>query len=266
MNALKPLAQTMEAGIPLAQQAGELTKTVITSGMDALKRKYESIVESIKGSKAEQVSQQQTLTSQELGRRGLTPGSGLWGSSINRAVSPVERYWGQQESETGNTYLTESTGLQNELAGVPLNVSQQEQAIRQKIAELYASGNTDAANTALEIWKQNQANSQIEAQQKIEAAQSALKAPATAGDYYWDAASGSWKSISGSGTGGGGGYGTGSNTYTATSERPVEDLTAAGQGLVAPTPNLGLGPTTDQIVASKYALQPTWFQKLMTGK
>jgi len=172
-EANKPVVSALESTIPTIgtkyAQTGEFLNKQVTN----LEDRYSKLLDSIKGIQASDVQRTETNTSAELGRRGISAESGLFGKTVNEAILPVNRAYAGQIGELGSTRQSALDTLLSQIAGLPTQQTQEEQAVRTAIAQLQAGGNTNAITSALEIWKQGRA--EAEAQKSREATEALAK-------------------------------------------------------------------------------------------
>jgi len=270
-EANKPIIENLQQQLPLVGQQIQQTQKTLETGQQKLEATYKNLVDSITGNQQQETQSAQTATSTELGRRGVSSMGGLYDQTINKAVSPITRYYTNQLQGAGNTFMSENQDIQNQIAGLPLQQTQQELQIRQLMAQAQAGGNTTAIQNALALWQNQQAQSQAAEAAKIKAANDLLLAqsqnnPMVVGEnsYVYDPATGTFKSpnqASGLGTGTGGGAG-GDDGFTPESPTGAPATTLSNSRTV-----LGLTSPNETIQNQYNPLLPNWVNSLYyTGK
>lgn len=163
-----PAVKSLEESIPLVGQQTAQTSAQLKSSQTTLESRYNTLLDQIKGNQAKEETRTGTETSRELGRRGISSQSGLWDQTINKALSPISQYYTNQIASTGNTFQDALMSIFNQQNALPLQQAQEENKIKQAIASLMAGGNSSAITTALDMWKQQQANQQSEANRALQ--------------------------------------------------------------------------------------------------
>jgi len=155
-EANKPVVSALESTIPAIGQKYAQTGQYLQKQVGNLDTRYKSLLDSIKGLQQNDVQAVTTNTSQELGRRGISAESGLFGQTVNQAVQPVNRGYAGQISELGASQQSALDSLLNQISGLPTAQTQEEQAVRTAIAQLQAGGNTSAITNALQLYQNQQ--------------------------------------------------------------------------------------------------------------
>ena len=174
-EANQPAISSLQASIPTIGQRFAQTGEYLKGKYTDLKSYYDGLLASITG-KGQQAEQDvTTATSQELGRRGISAESGLFGQTVNKAVQPVRQAFAGDINQMGFTSKSALGDLLNQISGLPTAQTEEEQKVQQAIAQLQAGGNVNAITTALDMWKQNKANEATASQNAVTNAQNWAK-------------------------------------------------------------------------------------------
>lgn len=157
-EANKPAIEALQATIPTIGQRFAQTGQYLQKQVGNLESRYKNLLSSITGEKESAIQAQTTSTSQELGRRGISAQSGLFGETVNKAVLPVQRAFAGSISELGSTQQSALDQIMNQIAQLPISQTEQEQAVQQAIAQLQAGGNASAISSALSLYQQQKQN------------------------------------------------------------------------------------------------------------
>ncbi len=156
-EANKPAISALESTIPTIGTKFAQTGQYLQKQVGNLEERYKTLLDSITGVKETAVQDVTTNTSQELGRRGISAESGLFGQTINKATLPVQRAFAGSVGELGATRQSALDTLLNQISGLPTQQTEAEQAVRTAIAQLQTGGNTNAIQGALQLTQQQQA-------------------------------------------------------------------------------------------------------------
>jgi hypothetical protein len=162
-----PVVASLQASIPEQQAKTAQTGQYLQSKVGNLDDRYKNLLADIKGNQADEMGRTETNTSQELGRRGISAESGLFGQTMNKALSPVERYYTGQlnTAKTGNEDALAT--LMNLIQGNTQSGIESTRAVQNAIAQLQAGGNQSGITSALSLFNTQQ--SQAEAQRTRDA-------------------------------------------------------------------------------------------------
>jgi len=142
----------LQSAIQANQQAIQPAVQSLQASVSPLQDRYKALLESIKGNQQTATNRQTLATSNEMGRRGILPSSGLYEQQLTDALQPVtSEYAG----------LTASTGLQQE---------KDLSAIQNAITQLQSGASSQAIPQALQIL-----NMQLQSQQNQQAQEQANK-------------------------------------------------------------------------------------------
>lgn len=163
-EANKPVIESLQAQIPTIGAKFKQTGEYLGKQVSNLEDRYKGLLDSITGARERSVQAVQTNVSNELGRRGISAESGMFGQTINRATQPVEQAFAGDVSNLGATRQSALDTLLNQISGLPIEQTQAEQQLQQAIAQLQAGGNSSAITNALTMYQNQQA--QLEAQKR----------------------------------------------------------------------------------------------------
>jgi hypothetical protein len=170
-----PVVASLQASIPeqqakYAQQGQYLQKQV-----GNLDERYKTLLTSITGARDTAVQNVTTNTSQELGRRGISAESGLFGQTVNKATQPVQQAFAGDVSNLGNSQQSALDSLMNLIQGNTQSGIESTRAVQNAIAQLQAGGNQSGITSALDIWKQNQAATDAQKNRDLQEKLAAVK-------------------------------------------------------------------------------------------
>ena len=138
----------LQSAIQANQQAIQPAVQSLQASVSPLQDRYKALLESIKGNQQTATNRQTVATSNEMGRRGILPSSGLYDQQLTDALQPVtSEYAG----------LTASTGLQQE---------KDLQAIQNTITQLQSGASSDAIPQAISLLQTQLQNQQTQLQNK----------------------------------------------------------------------------------------------------
>lgn len=116
-------------------QANQPVVDTLKGEQSSIDKRYEDLLTKIKGNQTEAVNKQTIATNTELGNRGIGPDSGLYQTTLNNAVQPVNQTYQDQT----NSAVDAQTQSRNDLAlriaqaqtGDPLQAIQLAQSLTQ---------------------------------------------------------------------------------------------------------------------------------------
>jgi hypothetical protein len=150
LNSNQPTATPVDyAQIAQEQQRiqQEAVKPVVAS-LEAqkapLQARYDNLIKQLQGKETQEVGAQQTALSQEYGKRGIPLSSGAFSQDLmGKTQAITQNYAGLQ----GEAVASEQADLAN---------------LATTIAQAQASGNTQAAQNAMTLWQQTQAQKEAD--------------------------------------------------------------------------------------------------------
>lgn len=154
-EANKPAIESLKASIPEIGSKYAQTKSSLESQSKSLEDRYASLISSIKGQGEQDVNKQTLITSNEMGKRGLTGDSTLTQQEIQNATSPVRQKYASLEKDTGLAREDAIKGLQDAIAALVPQQTADERAIQNAIAQLQSGAASSGVSTGLNLYSQN---------------------------------------------------------------------------------------------------------------
>ena len=166
-EANQPAVASLQASIPETQQKFATERTRLEGEKAPLEQKYQALIADIKGTQAEEEQRTGITTAQELGRRGISAESGLYGQTVNKALAPVSRFYTGQATQAGLGQMEYMRGLQNLISGLTPQEVESQRQIQNAIASLQSGGAQNAIQQALGIYNAQQAAQQNAAEMAL---------------------------------------------------------------------------------------------------
>jgi len=170
-----PAVQSLQASIPEIQNKYAQQGEYLQKQVGNLDERYKKLLDSIKGLQQSDVQATTTNTSNELGRRGISAESGLFGKTVNEAVLPVNSAYATQIGELGSAQQSALDTLLNQISGNTQNQTAETRAVQNAIAQLQAGGNQNAITSALQLYQNQQSVAQQEADRALQEKLAAVK-------------------------------------------------------------------------------------------
>ena len=170
-----PAVQSLQSQIPTIQQSFQQQGNYLKSQVDPLNKRYENLISSIKGQGQEEINRTSTATSSELGRRGISSESGLYGQTVNQALNPINQRIAGNLSNVGTEQEQAIAALQNQIAQNPIQQTQAEQQVLAAIAQLQSGGASQGIQNALTQYGQQQQAQQQSAALALQKQQSDIE-------------------------------------------------------------------------------------------
>ena len=179
-----PIVASLQASIPeqqakYAQQGQYLQKQV-----GSLDERYKTLLTSITGARDTAVQNVTTNTSQELGRRGISAESGLFGQTVNKATQPVQQAFAGDVSNLGNSQQSALDSLMNLIQGNTQSGIESDRAVQNAIAQLQAGGAQSGITNALSMFQNQQAMAEAQKERDLKTQIASLPTTATSTDRY----------------------------------------------------------------------------------
>jgi len=163
-EAYAPAVASLQASIPEIQaRYGQQTQQ-LQAQQPQLEQRYQNLLNQITANQQKEEQRVSTAGARELGRRGISSQSGFYDVFQNQQLSPVTQYYTGQTADVGLGREESLRQLQNQIANVPTQQTEQERAIRNAMAQLQAGGSSQAIQNALQIFQQQQTQAQQAAQ------------------------------------------------------------------------------------------------------
>lgn len=177
-EAVQPAIQSYQASIPEVQAKYAQTRSQLQSQQPSLEQRYSDLLASIKNQGQQDVNAQTRITSNELGKRGLTGSSTLAQQEIQNAVAPINFQYSNLGQQTSLAREDALRTLQDSIANLTPQETADTRSIQNAIASLQAGAGQTGAAQGMQLYStnlQNQLEQQkLAEQQKQDALQNAL--------------------------------------------------------------------------------------------
>jgi len=155
-QAAQPAVASYQASIPETQAKYTQERTRLEAEKEPLEKRYQNLLSQVTGQQQAETQRTSIATARELGKRGITPSSGLYEQTINEALSPISRYYTGQISNIGLSQEESQRQLQNLISGIPTQETEATRAINNAIASLQAGAGQTGVQQALSLLQQQQ--------------------------------------------------------------------------------------------------------------
>lgn len=155
-QSLQPAVQSFQSSVPEIQQRFDVQRQQLEAEKAPLQQRYQQLLSQIKGSEQQAISREELAQSQELGRRGILPSSGLYEQTLSKAVQPIAERFGGLTADVGFEQEAGLRNLQNLITGLPLQETEAIRNVQNAIAQLQAGGEQTALSSALSLLGQQQ--------------------------------------------------------------------------------------------------------------
>lgn len=149
-QANQPAVSSLQASIPEIQQGFSQQREQITAEQAPLQERYKNLLADIKQQGKVREEAQTRVTSGELGKRGIVGSSTLAQQEIQQAVDPIRADVMGATRDIGLSREDSMRALQNQLANLLPQETEQVRAVQNAIAQLQAGGSREAIQTALQ--------------------------------------------------------------------------------------------------------------------
>lgn len=174
-----PAIRSLQASIPETQAKYAQTRQQLQAQQPSLEQRYQNTLDSIKNQKTADVSAQTRITSNELGKRGLTGDSTLAQQEVQNAVQPINAQYTNLEQQTALSREDAIRSLQNQLANLTPQEVADTRSIQNAIAQLQSGAASQGVTQGLNLNAQNiaqqNADREFQAQQRIRDIQAAAQ-------------------------------------------------------------------------------------------
>jgi hypothetical protein len=173
-----PAVASLQASIPEIQQKYAQTGAQLQAQQQPLEQRYQNLLSQITANQQKEEQRTSIAGSRELGRRGISSESGFYDQYQNQQLSPVTQFYTGQTATVGQNREDAIRALQNQIAQLPTQETEQERAVRNAIAQLQAGGASSAITQGLGIYQNNQQQAQAAAQLALQQKQAEVEAAA----------------------------------------------------------------------------------------
>lgn len=167
-EANKPAIASLQGSIPEIQNKYAQTGEYLQKQVGTLDDRYKNLLSSITGARDTAVQNVSTNTSQELGRRGISAESGLFGQTVNRATQPIQQSFAGNVNELGFSQQSALDTLMSMISGNTQNSVESQRAVQNAIAQLQAGAGASSVTGALGQQQQQQALSEAQKQRDLQ--------------------------------------------------------------------------------------------------
>lgn len=174
-----PAVASLQASIPEIQNKYAQTSAQLKAQQAPLEQRYQNLLNQITANQQKEEKRTSIAGARELGRRGISGESGFYDQYQNEQLSPVTQFYTGQAATTGQNREDAIRELQNLIAGVSTQETEQTRAVRNAIAQLQAGGASNAITQGLGIYQNQQQqefqNSQLDLQRQNAERENALQ-------------------------------------------------------------------------------------------
>lgn len=168
-EAVQPAIQSYQASIPEVQAKYAQTRSQLQSQQPSLEQRYSDLLASIKNQGQQDVNAQTRITSNELGKRGLTGSSTLAQQEIQNAVAPINFQYANLGQQTSLAREDALRTLRDSINNLTPQETADTRSIQNAIASLQAGAGQTGAQLGQNLYStqlQNQMQQQQLAEQK----------------------------------------------------------------------------------------------------
>ncbi len=165
-EANKPAVESLEASIPETQAKFTQARTQLEAERDPLKARYENLISQITQKGKVQEQRQSVATSGELGKRGIEMSSTMAQQELANALNPITAETSATLKDVGLSQEADLRSLANQIANLTTGETEAIRNVRSAIAQLQSGGSQAAINNALNLYKMNIDQANIDAEQK----------------------------------------------------------------------------------------------------
>jgi hypothetical protein len=163
-EANKPAIESLQASIPEIQTATKAAQSTLEASKTPLQARYQSIIDQLKGRETTETAQVSTNLSQEYGKRGILPSSGMFQQDLAGKTSQISQNYGGAIKDVGLSQEQDLMDIANKIAQLPLDETEKTRAVQNAIAQLQAGASSTAITQALQQYQFGQQQSQQSAQ------------------------------------------------------------------------------------------------------
>lgn len=150
-----PAVASLQASIPEVKTKYANEQSRLTAQQEPLEKRYQNLLGEVTRQQNVQTGAEQTATSREFGRRGISLQSGIFDQTLNERLKPISEWAGGQAKEIGLSREDALRQLQNLISQTGEAGITSVRDIQNAIAQLQAGGNQSAITNASQIY-QNQ--------------------------------------------------------------------------------------------------------------
>lgn len=150
-DANAPAVQSLQASIPEIANKYTQTQTQLEGERQPLKDRYKAVLDQLSAKENGQVTAAVNTTNQNYGERGLA--GGVLDHAIQGAVNPIQQYYSAQSAGVNADQESQLQSLNNLIAKLPTQQTEEQRAVQNAIAQLQAGGAGEAINNALTLYQ-----------------------------------------------------------------------------------------------------------------
>lgn len=173
-NSIQPLISSLQASNESVKQQYDVQNKALEAQRQPLKERYDQLLSQVKGQQTQSVNKQTLATSNELGKRGILPSSGLNQQEIINATEPINQQYTALANDVGFQGQQAQQEITNQQANLSASQIKDLREISNAIAQAQAGGNQSAISLALEQIRNQQDQSQQAFQNSLAEQQLAL--------------------------------------------------------------------------------------------
>jgi len=154
-----PAVASLQASIPETQAKYAADRERLQAKETPLTERYNNLLSQVSQQGQQLTSRQQTETSREFGRRGISLQSGIFDQTLNEKLRPISEWITGQTKDVGFEREEKLAQLRDLLSQTSQSEVEQVRAIQNAIAQLQAGGAQNGITNALSLYQlqQNQA-------------------------------------------------------------------------------------------------------------
>jgi len=152
-EANQPAVSSLQSQIPEIQAGFAQQKTALESQKQPLQARYDAILQQLKGREQQETTQTQTALGREFGRRGIPTSSGMFEQDVLQKTQPISQFYSGLSTEAGLGREEGLRGIEQQIAGLPTQQTEQTRAVQNAIAQLMSGGNATAIQNALQQYQ-----------------------------------------------------------------------------------------------------------------
>ena len=158
---------TLEGGKATIAPIYQSRQEMLRGELGPTQQRYENLLAQVTARQQEEMGLTTKTQSRELGRRGITGGSGLYDQTLEQALSPISRHYAGQVKDVGLSQEADLRAIQNAITELTNQQATQELGITKDIANIQASGGMNAAQLAAQMMTSRQAAAENQAEMAL---------------------------------------------------------------------------------------------------
>lgn len=164
-QSIQPALSAYQALIPITQQTYAQKAQALQSQKPLLEQRYQNLLSEINRKQTEETGQISQSTTREFGKRGIPVSSGVFDTTLQEKVSPVQQFYTGQSRDVGLEQTRSLQDLASQISANPLELQGALQAIYGQQASLRSQAAQGASGIALQLY-QTELDRQRQAQEQ----------------------------------------------------------------------------------------------------